>query len=127
MCIRDRYSLQERIESLFLGGATFEDRMHESLFGSNILHPGVVWVDVPECHGARVIFELLDERWANERVYSKEWYTHITVRMTIPALVAVRAAPCLHEIKVGLTEDLEVVIENSESVPEDTETVTITE
>ena len=122
-----RYAFECAIEELFLSGATFTDKLQPLPADTCLMRPGVIIVDVPECYGARIYLELLDGSWNNEKVFSKEWYSTLRVRVTIPALVAKPKKAKLADLKLVLTNDLETVVTDSASLPSDVETVNIDE
>lgn len=117
-----RYEFEHRIEQIFLGNVTgtgpdYVDQGRD-------MRPGILLVDVPECK-ARCAFELEDDAWENEKVFSNKWYSVLRINAVLPALVEAKSPPLIENLYLSLTHDLET--DASLLSDEDTETVVITE
>lgn len=76
------------------------------LFLSQEHRPGVLVQTIDECHDAVVAWELMDDEWQNEMVFTKEFFSLLTVRAQIPALVYRDSVYTIEELRLSLTEDL---------------------
>ena len=118
-----RYELEHKLEQIFLGEATGVDASRPDAGACN--RPGVLLADIPECHFARVAFELESDSWDNEMVFSNEWFSVLRVRAQIPALICKGPIHTIETLKLCLTEDLDTVVTSTATLPTDTETVQI--
>lgn len=118
-----RYELEWLLEKLFLDGTSGTLPSRPDAYAD--LRPGVLLVDIPNCHNARVAFELEDDTWENEKVFSNEWYSVMRITAQIPALVPFKV-DTIETLELVLTEDLETVATPT-SLPPDSETVVINE
>lgn len=97
---------------LRLGAATHLQRMELEqkvldVFLGQVGRPGIIVIPVPECHDAIVAWELDDDEWVNELAFANKWFSIMTVRVQIPALVVRESVYELSDLRVSLTEDLE--------------------
>ena len=99
-----RYALECEIEQLFLKGTTHLDRLYPMQFADDCLRPGIILVDVLECYGARVAFELLEGSWEDEFVFTNEWYSTLRINVVIPALITKEKSNRIEDLKLVLTE-----------------------
>lgn len=117
-----RYELEHHLEQLFLGDASGVDSSRPD--DGACMRPGVLLADIPECHFARVAFELESDTWDNEMAFSNEWMSVLRVRVQIPALVCKGPIHTIENLQLCLTADLDTAV-TSGSLPADTETVQI--
>jgi len=120
-----RCRLEEDIETVFLGGFSSFMAGRTDPVAGECARVGVALVDIPECYGARVSFELEDSVWENEKVFNKQWYSVLRITAIIPAFVLKSPVHTIDTLKLSLTEDLETVATPT-SGPE-SETVNIAE
>lgn len=114
-----RYDLENKIEQIFLGGRHFIDSRYPLADSDDCLRPGVVLIDVPECSNARIAYELEDDTWNNEKVFSNQWYSIMRVRATLPALVCKPLVHTMDNIRVKLDSNLDTVTDFTFQVNED--------
>lgn len=86
-----RWDLEDKILNVFL---------------SQEGRPGVLVTTIEEVHDAVVAWELEDDEWNNEKVFTKEFYSILTVRAQIPALITREGVYTIEAIRLSLTEDL---------------------
>lgn len=68
--------------------------------------PGVLVTTIEDCYDAVVVWELDDDEWRNEAVFTKEFFSLLTVRVQIPALVLRDSVYTIEDLRLSLTEDL---------------------
>lgn len=68
--------------------------------------PGVLVTTIEQVHDAVVAWELEEDAWDNEKVFAKEFYSTLTVRVQIPALFVREGVYTIEAIRLSLTEDL---------------------
>lgn len=107
---RERYKMEYEVEQVFLGNADGTAPDAQDVAGQNWMRPGIILIDVPDCDNARCAFELSDDVWENEKVFSNEWYSVMRVVANIPALVRAKNVPSIDELSLSLTQDLETVV-----------------
>jgi hypothetical protein len=97
---------------LRLGATTSSERYRLEdaiidLFVSQEGRPGILLTEIDDCHDAVVAWELDDDEWDNEKVFTKEYFSILTVRVQIPTLVYRDSVYTIEEIRLSLTEDLQ--------------------
>lgn len=97
---------------LRLGARTHKRRMDledkvTQAFLKTPQHPGIIIIDVPDCHDAVVCWELGDADWRNEAAFSKQWFSILAVTVQIPALVTRDGVYTMDDLRVTLTEDVD--------------------
>lgn len=107
---RQRYELEYKIEQVFLGNVDGTAPDARDIAGENWLRPGVILIDTPECDNARSAFELEDDTWENEKVFTSELYSLMNIQANIPALVRAKNIPDIDTLTLHLTQDLETVV-----------------
>lgn len=117
-----RYELEYKLEQLFLGDTTGVDSTRPD--AGACMRPGVLLADIPECHFARVAFELDSGTWDNEMAFSNEWFSVLRVRAQIPALICKGPIHTIENLQLCLTEDLDTAVAVG-SLPADTEAIQI--
>lgn len=127
---RKRYELEYKLEQVFLGNAHGADLpTRDDRAGREWMRPGIILIDVPECDNARCAFELEDDTWENEKVFSNEWYSVMRITANIPALVKAKNIPIISNLQLSLTHDLNTVVASpadADALP-DIETVQVLE
>lgn len=73
--------------------------------------PGVLLINLADCHDALVAFELDSTEWENDLAFDKEFYSIIVVETHIPALVERGGVYTIDEIRSCLTEDMNAYAE----------------
>ena len=106
-----RYELEHKIEQIFLGDVTGASPDTLARY-----RPGILLVDVPECDEARVAFELRNDTWRDEKVFSNKWFSEMRILAQIPALVPWRPIYTIDQLQLSLTEDLETINPASETI-----------
>jgi len=107
---RLRYELEHKVEQVFLGNADGTAPDASDWAGSQWMRPGIILIDVPECDNARCAFEMDDDTWQNEKVFSNSWYSLMRLTANIPALVRAKNVPTIDTLRLSLTGDLETVL-----------------
>lgn len=105
-----RYELEHKIDQVFLGNAHGSSPGRDDVSGAGYLRPGIILIDVPESDNARCAFELNEDAWENEKVFSNQWYSILKITASIPALVRAKDIPTIDQLELSLTHDLETVV-----------------
>ncbi len=95
------------------------------IFTSQEGRPGVLLTTIEEVHDAVVAWELDTDEWENEMVFTKKFFSIMTVTVQIPALVVRGSVYTIEHLRFALTEDLET--EYTDLPAGSIETVTIDE
>lgn len=69
--------------------------------------PGVLITSIEKVHDAVVVWELDADEWENEKVFTKKFFSIMTVTVQIPALVTRDGVYTIEHLRMTLTEDLE--------------------
>lgn len=93
-----------------IGAATHHKRMELEqkiidLFLSTPCHPGVLFATITRCEALGpwlAAWELDADEWRDERAYDQEFYSHVTVKGIIPALVTHRGVYTIEQLQLGL-------------------------
>lgn len=86
----ERYELEQRVLDLFL---------------ETPLHPGVLFSQVTACANLgpfTAAWELDEDEWGDEKAFSQEFYSDMTVLGIIPALVTRREAYTIQQLLLGI-------------------------
>jgi len=86
----ERYALEQKLLDLFL---------------STPMHPGVLFAQITACEALGpfvAAWELDSDEWHDEKSFSQEFYSHVTVLGTIPALVTRRGVYTINQLHTGL-------------------------
>lgn len=105
-----RYRLEYYIEQTFLGNIDGTAPDARDIAGEGFLRPGVMLIDIPDCDDARCSFELEDDTWENEKVFTNEWYSIMNITANIPALVRAKGIPEIETLQLSLTQDLDTSV-----------------
>lgn len=77
------------------------------IFLSQEGRPGVLVTEIEEVHDAVVAWELDADEWENEKVFTKKFFSVMTVTAQIPALVTRDGVYTIEHLRMTLTEDLD--------------------
>lgn len=97
-----RYELEQEVIDIFLGTP---------------MQPGILNTPVIDCKDKLGEFvaswELETDQWGNEAAFDQEFFSTIIVTGIIPALVTRRQAYRIEQLQLGLSEDFNVVVDET--------------
>jgi hypothetical protein len=67
--------------------------------------PGIIVVDIADCHDAIVAYELGSQMWLDEAGFSDKWFSTININVAMPVLVERGNVFTMNEIRICLRAD----------------------
>ena len=89
---RERYKLEHAVSQIFV---------------SQRGRPGILVLQIADCHNATVAFELEYTQWQNEWAFDKEWYSLTAVTAQVPALVERGGIHTIEDLRSCFVEDID--------------------
>lgn len=101
-----------------------EQRILDTVFYADINRPGIKIFQVPECHDAVVVFELMRTQWEDEKAFDKKYASVMDLMLQIPILSEQRDMPQMSNINLSVEESLGQPFDPDAPLPPDTVTAT---